>query len=142
LAAAAVESNLDVVRRALTAFNSEAEDVPIELFSEDFESEVPASMSAEPDVYRGREGVRRWIAGFEGFMDEVRIEAHEVVEVRPGTVLASMNLVARGIESGIEVGQEGFLVVRVRDGQLQRIDPFPTREEALAAAESGRPEPG
>ena len=128
------ETNLDVVRRALAAFNSEAEDLAIELFAEDFEAEVPASMSAEPDVYRGRDGVRRWIAGFEGFMDEVRIDAHEVVEVQPGVVLASMNLVARGIESRIEVEQEGYLVVRLRDGLLTRIDPFPTREEALAAA--------
>ena len=34
--------------------------------------EVPGSMSAEPDVYEGHAGARRYFAGFDGLIDEVR----------------------------------------------------------------------
>ncbi len=128
------ESNLDRVRRALASFNSEGVESVIDLFAPDFETEVPASMSAEPDLYSGHAGVRRWFAGFEGFMEGVRIVAEEVVEVSPDVVRVSMNLVARGVESRIEVEQAGFQVFRMRDGLVRRIENFPTREEAVAAA--------
>ena len=123
-----------LVRRAFEAFSNEGVDAVIDLFTPDFEVTVPPTMSAEPDTYRGPGGIRRWFAGFEGSLENVRVEPEELVEADAETVVAAMRLRARGIESGIEVDQLVGQVLRLRDGRVRLIEVFPTVDEAFAAA--------
>ena len=37
--------------------------------------EIPPELSAEPDTYQGHDGVRRYFAGFDGMIEDVRYEA-------------------------------------------------------------------
>jgi len=109
----------------------------LEFLSEDFSGEVPASMSAEPDVYEGHEGALRYMRGFEGLMEDVRFEPLEMFE-HGERVIVVLRLVGRGATSGIEVDQHFAVVHEVEDGKVKRMDPYPDIEaarEALGAAE-------
>jgi ketosteroid isomerase-like protein len=125
-------SNLEVVRELYTRFRPDDAASAIELLSEDFRGEVPPSMSAEPDVYEGREGALRYLRAFEGFMEDIRFELVELHE-HSGRVIGELRLVGRGVTSGIEVEQPVVVVHEVEDGKIKRMDPFPDLDQALAA---------
>jgi ketosteroid isomerase-like protein len=125
------ESNADIIRRLFERFQQGLEPA-LELISEDFVVEVPGSMSAEPDVYEGHDGARRYFAGFDGLMEEVRFEAIEMVE-QGDAVIVWMRLSGRGAASGIEVEQSAAVVTWVEDGKVTRMEPYPDMDEARKA---------
>jgi ketosteroid isomerase-like protein len=126
------DSNVETVRLLFERVNDGGIEAAIGLIAEDFVAEVPASMSAEPDVYRGHDGVRRYFAGFEGLMEDVRFEPIEIVE-EGDAVIVWMRFRGRGATSGIDVGQFAAVVHRLRDGQVTQMDPHPDMDAARAA---------
>jgi ketosteroid isomerase-like protein len=122
-------SNLDVVRELFERFDADDPEAGLELLSEDFEAEVPGSMSAEPDVYRGHEGALRYMRGFDGLLEDVRFEPLEFLD-EGRFVIVVMRLVGRGAASGIEVAQDAVVVNEVVDGKVRRMQPFPDLEAA------------
>jgi ketosteroid isomerase-like protein len=127
-----VRSNLEVVRELFERFGNDDVEAVLELVAEDFEVEVPASMSAEPDVYRGHDGVRRYLHGFDGMMEDVRFEPLEFLE-EGGFVIVVMRLVGRGVSSGIEAAQDAVVVHEIEDGKVRRMRPFPSLDAARDA---------
>jgi ketosteroid isomerase-like protein len=111
------ESSAATVRRLFERFNRDGVESALELISGDFFVEVPGSMSAEPDVYEGHDGARRYLAGFDGLLDDVRFEPIDVVE-QGDAVIVWLRLVGRGAASGIEVDRHAAVVTRVRDGRV------------------------
>jgi ketosteroid isomerase-like protein len=126
------ESSIDVVRRLLERFNGSDRDAIFEMLSEDFVAEVPPSLSAEPDVYEGHAGVRRYIEAFEGMLEDVRFEPLEFHQ-EGDQVIADLLLKGRGVASGIEVEQRSAVVHWIRDGKVTRMQPFPDLESAREA---------
>jgi ketosteroid isomerase-like protein len=126
------DDSADVMRRLLAAYERDGVDGALELIHPDFEAVVPPELSAEPDVYRGHEGVRRWFGGFEGFLDDVRLEAEEFIPVGD-RVLIPMLLKGRGAGSGIEVEQRAYQVWWVRDGKVLGVEGFADEARARAA---------
>jgi ketosteroid isomerase-like protein len=117
------ESNIDLVRELLERFNRDDRDGVLELLSEDFVAEIPPSLSAEPDVYEGHEGVRRYLEAFEGLLEQVRfvpVEFHE----EGGRVIVELFMRGRGVASGIEVEQRTAVVHWIEDGKVTRMEPF------------------
>jgi ketosteroid isomerase-like protein len=98
----------------------------------DFEGIVPPTLSIEPDTYRGREGIRRYIDSFYEVMDEIRFVPEEFIEVED-SVVVPMRVVAKGKETGIEVEQFAVQVWTLENGKALRIDAYSTREQALEA---------
>jgi ketosteroid isomerase-like protein len=134
-------SNVEVVQRLLERFSDASLDGAFDLLTEDFVIVVPPSMSAEPDVYEGHEGARRYMDGFEGFLDDVRFEASEMIE-EGDHVISRMRMTGRGVTSGVEVSQDVVTLIRVVDGKVARIEAHPdleTARQALARAASSRP---
>lgn len=103
---------------------------------EDFEMYTPPELAAEPDTYRGPEGVRRWFDSFYEVMDRVGLETFDLVLAGEGRVVGTIRITARGGSTGIEATQETPLLCTVRDGRIVGMGFFPTRDEAMAAAES------
>ena len=99
----------------------------------DFEMETLPGIAAEPQVYRGPDGVRRWWESFYEVMDEVRIEPIEFHDGGEGRVAMQAQLRARGQSSGIDVSQETFLLCHLRENLVTRIEFFTSLDEALAA---------
>jgi ketosteroid isomerase-like protein len=124
------QENVELVRTAMESFNLEGVDAIAEQIDPDFETTTPASLSVEPDTYRGPEGVRRWFDAWEGTMDEVRFDVDELVDAGDRVVAVS-RMVARSHTTGLELEQAVALVWTLRDGRAVRLDPFATREEAL-----------
>jgi ketosteroid isomerase-like protein len=127
------QENVELVRTTMESFNLEGVDAIAEQIDPDFETTTPASLSVEPDTYRGPEGVRRWFDAWEGTMDEVRFDVDELVDAGDRVVAVS-RMVARSHTTGLELEQAVALVWTLRDGRAVRLDPFATRDEALRAA--------
>ncbi len=125
-------SNVDVVRELFDRFGGDGLESALELISEDFVVEVPGSLSAEPDVYEGHAGARRYFAGFDGLMENVRFEAIDLVE-EGDAVIVWLRLSGRGAASGIDVELHSAAVNRVEGGKVRRMELFPDMDEARAA---------
>ena len=92
-------------------------------------------MSAEPDTYRGHEGLRRYFDSFYDAMDDIRFDPEEFIQVGD-RVVVPFTLTARGRTTGIEVEQSATFVWQVRDGVAVGLEVFADVEDALAAARS------
>jgi ketosteroid isomerase-like protein len=126
------QSNVEVVERLFELFADEGIEPALEVMHSDIVIEIPPDMSAEPDTYHGHDGVRRYFAGFDGMLDEVRYEAVEIIPVGDA-VVASSRMSGRGVSSGLDVGIDAYVVHQLADGKIVRITPYPDLESARAA---------
>jgi ketosteroid isomerase-like protein len=125
-------SQVEIVRRLFDRFAHDSLEGALELISEDFVAVVPPSMSAEPDAYEGHAGARRYFAGFDGLLEDVRFDLLELHD-EGSAVMARLRLSGRGVASGIEVEQFAAALVRVTGGRVTRIEAYPDVEAARAA---------
>jgi ketosteroid isomerase-like protein len=126
------EGDVEVVRQLFELFASGGMEAALEVMDEDIEIVIRPDVSAEPDTYRGHDGARRYFAGFEGMLEDVRYEALELTPEGPH-VLAHARLAGRGASSGLEVELQTFVVHTVEGGKLTRIVPYPDLESAREA---------
>jgi ketosteroid isomerase-like protein len=126
------EGNVEVVRRLFELYASGGIEAVLEVMDEDIVIVIPPDMSAEPDSYHGHEGARRYFAGFEGMLEDVRYEALELIP-EGEHVLARACMAGRGASSGLEVGLESIVVHAVENGKITRIEPFTDLESAREA---------
>lgn len=125
------DPNVELVRELLERFNADRQAI-FELLSEDFVAEIPPALSAEPDVYEGHAGARRYLDAFDGLLDDVRFEP---LEFHPegGQVIVDMVLSGRGASSGIAVEMRSAVIHWVADGKVTRMEPHPDLEAARAS---------
>jgi ketosteroid isomerase-like protein len=131
------ESNVELVRRGFAAMREGDPDALMPFIHPEFEVTTPGQLAAEPDTYRGPEGVRRYFDSFYEAMDRVGFEADEFIPVGDLVVVPSV-LRTRGRSSGIESEQRVALVYELRDGLAFRIEVYPTVREAMEAAQSAQ----
>ena len=125
--------DVETVRRAVEPFNRR--DIPtfLELLHPDVEW-IPIMAVLESRVYRGHDGVRRWLEDlaadwelFEIFPDEF----HDLGD----RVLTFGRWRARGRASGVELeNQPAAWLHEVKDGKIVRMRTYTDRAEALQAA--------
>ena len=127
------EENVEIVRRAFEALARGGTDALLEYIHPEFEATTPPGLAAEPDTYRGHDGVRRYFESFSEAMEDIRFDGRRFEEIGD-RVVVEMTLKARGRATGIEVGQPGFQVWELRDMRAIRLQVFGTRDEALKAA--------
>ena len=96
---------------------------------------TPPGLAAEPDTYRGPEGIRRYFDSFYEIMDRVSFEPHDFIGVGE-RVVVPVTLRARGRTTGIETTQKLVQVWELRDEKAYRIEVYATLEEAMKAARS------
>ncbi len=118
----------------LDALNGEGVEAALAWFAEDFRGVVPPELSAEPDEYRGHDGVRSYFDSFREIVDELRFDAEELVEVGENVVAARGCITGRGRESGIPVEMRVPMVMRLRGGKLVEMSAHREWDEAMAAA--------
>jgi ketosteroid isomerase-like protein len=127
------EQNIEVVRRLFDNYAEGGIESVLGVLSEDVVIEIPPDLSAEPDVYHGHDGARRYFAGFEGMLDDVRYEPIALIPMGD-RVLAHVRLGGRGSSSGLDVDLEAFVVHELADGRVTRMRPYPDLESAQTAA--------
>ena len=127
------QSNLAIVRRLFERFEEGGIEVALEGMDEELVIEIPPELSAEPDDYHGHDGARRYFAGFDGMLKDVRYEAIELVPAGE-RVIAHIRLGGRGVSSGLDVELEAFVVHELAGGKVSRMRPYPDMDSARAAA--------
>ncbi len=130
------ESNVDLIRQGFEDLARDGYEAMLPLIAPDFELTTPPGLAAEPDTYRGPEGMRRYFESFYEAMDEVRFEPGEFREIGEW-VVAPCTLTARGRSTGLEAKQSVVLAWKLRDGLAVRLEVFAELEDALAAVGEG-----
>jgi ketosteroid isomerase-like protein len=128
------ESNAELMRRAFEEYNEKGWEAMLPWLAEDFELTTPPGLAAEPDTYRGEEGMRRYWESFYEVMDDIRIDLKEFHEIEDWVVVP-FTLSARGRTTGIDSGIEAVMAWRWRDGRAVRALIFPELDQALEAVE-------
>jgi ketosteroid isomerase-like protein len=116
-----VVAGSETVRLLFERYENEGVEAMLELLEPNGEFVVSPEASMEPDVYRGYEGARRYFAGFDGALDDVRIQVEDAQDVAPGLVLTRLRLTGVGAVTRIPVEQKAILTFQVRDGLIVRI---------------------
>jgi ketosteroid isomerase-like protein len=131
------ESGVEVFRRMFAAYAEGGVEPALRWVDEDAVIEIPPELSAEPDDYHGHDGARRYFAGFDGMLEDVRFEALDVSPVGD-RVLAHMRVSGRGASSGLEVTLESFVLTAFAGDKIVRIRAYASRdaaERAIAGAD-------
>jgi ketosteroid isomerase-like protein len=115
-------SNLKLARDAFDALAKDGVDAMLEYVHPDFEMETLPGIAAEPQVYSGHEGVRRWFESFYEVMDEIAVEPSSMEETAHDRIFVEFKLRARGQASGIEVQQEAQATATLKDDLLYRLE--------------------
>jgi len=118
----ATSTTSELARAAFDALAEGGVEAMLEFVHPEFEMETLPGIAAEPQVYRGHDGVRRWFDSFYEVMDEITIEPTSVTELEPDRALVEFRMRARGQASGLEVGQEARAIAILRDGLLVRLE--------------------
>jgi ketosteroid isomerase-like protein len=133
------QENVESLRRGFDAMNRGDLSRILAFVHPDFETVIPPELSAEPSVYRGHDGVRRYFDSFSDAMRDIRFNADDIWDVGDAVVVA-LRLTARGKETGIAVEQQVGQVWTIRDGMAVRLENFVTVSQALESV--GHPRPG
>jgi ketosteroid isomerase-like protein len=126
------QANVETLRQGFEAFNSGDIERILAFAHPDFEAVVPPELSAEPDTYRGHDGIRRYFQSFEDAMDEVRFQPERFWDVGQ-SVVAVVQLTAKGRQTGIPVEQRIAQVWSIRNGKALGVRTYPSLSEALEA---------
>lgn len=129
------ESNVELVRQGFEAMREGDVERLIPLIHPEFEATTRPDLAAEPDTYRGPEGIRRYFESFYEAMDRVSFVAHDFIAVGE-RVVVPVTLRARGRTTGIETEQQVVQIWDVKDEQAYRVEVYATLEEAMEAARS------
>ena len=125
--------NVDIVRQALEAHESEGMEAALRFFAADVVW-YPTDRWLESNAYRGHEGMRAVEAEWTVNFDDWRWSVHDIRDAGERVVaLVEMTGCVKG--SGIEMHRPlGLVASNIQDGTMGTIRAYPSWEEALKAA--------
>lgn len=129
------EETVDVVRRAIDAYNRSDFEAIRAINHPDVEVDWSASRGPVAGIYRGADEVIDFMRDFLDTFEQVRMEAERYVDAGESVVVPNATyLKGRG---GIETAARSALLFEVRDGRVARIRLYQETGEALAAVGLG-----
>jgi ketosteroid isomerase-like protein len=129
----AMSENIDLVRRAIDAYNRRDLDGILENWALDAVLDWSKSRGFDAGVYRGHDEIRAFIQRFLAAFNEVRIELDAPMELQDGVVVAENVTYLEG-RDGIEVQARSAWLITIRDGEQTSLTLYQTKQEALDAA--------
>jgi ketosteroid isomerase-like protein len=120
-------TNVETVRRAISAINARDIDAYLACCTENVELLMPVVGSQ----YLGAAGIRRFFTDIEDAGPDFRIEVQRVQAIGDSNALARLGVGSTGRASGIVTGAETANVYDFIDGKISRIRIFFDRDEAL-----------
>jgi ketosteroid isomerase-like protein len=129
------ERNVDLIRRGLELFNQgEFDAVLDEVIHPEIEMTPGIGPLLGVGTIRGRDAVRRfWVEELPQGLGGFRVDPLEFVDFGE-VVLVEARYRARGPGSGMDVEQPFTTLYSFRDGLVQRIHDYASRDEAVEAA--------
>jgi ketosteroid isomerase-like protein len=129
---AASTRRIEVVRRAIDAFNDRDLDAAMREVGPEVEVDWSRSRGVEAGIYRGYDACRSFWSTFIDTFDRVTIAADEFID-SGGHVVVPNRACAQG-RDGIEVAARSVAVVTLRDGRIAGWRLYQEKAEALEAA--------
>ncbi len=130
------QENVEIVRRFFDVTNRGDLEMIFQLIDEvgdpELEMRAVGRLPDEPEVLRGREGVKEFFGQILGTF-EWHFEAEEFTDMGDAVVV-DLRQIARGRESGVTVANRLFGLARFREGKVIYMDVYRTKGEALEAA--------
>jgi ketosteroid isomerase-like protein len=99
----------------------------------DFEIRIPERYPEGGEVFRGRDGVERWLAMIDDVWSEWRYQDHRYLDAG-ATVVAILRVVAKGSASGLQLDREVAHVWRISGNRVAGVTVYLDLDEALEAA--------
>jgi ketosteroid isomerase-like protein len=129
--------NVEIVREQFAATNERDFARAMSYYAEDVELVVHPDAFLDNGRFEGREAVGEWFADwFRTFEAGYSFDVEEALDLGHLVLLVASHR-GRGRTSGAEVrGRTGYLY-RVSGGKIVSVELYPSRAEALAAAEPG-----
>jgi ketosteroid isomerase-like protein len=124
---------VEIVRRAIDAYNRRDVDGFLESTTEDYLLFTAVAGAVEVGGIRGREGIRRYFDVLDEAWEEFRIIADDVRDLGD-RVLGIGRTEGRGRVSGVPVDSPYGVVADFRDGKRWRDRGFLDHDEAMRAA--------
>jgi ketosteroid isomerase-like protein len=125
------EKNLEIVRRAIKAFNGEDLDQALEWADPEIEW-VVAREHPDAATHRGRDAVAAYLREWQDTLEDLRLEMARVVEVGD-TVVTVGKMCGVGAGSGAAVEIPIAFVSYVREGRTVRVEEYLNQAHALRA---------
>jgi ketosteroid isomerase-like protein len=128
------EENVEIVRRAVEAFNRADIETLEELTSEDWEFSPYLASLIETTTYRGHEGLHKYFEDAQAAWAEIQVRLDAIREVRPCVLYFSGELYGRGRASGLEVRVPLAWVSQIHEGKVTSLRSYQSETAALEAA--------
>jgi ketosteroid isomerase-like protein len=130
------EENVEIVRSCYAAYDRRDVESLQALCHEDCVVYTVVEGRAEPQPFRGLDGIREWIENEDDVWDSVKIEDLDVKTLRDDRVFTSAVARLRGKGSGIELSMPVWSAIDLKEGKVLRLRSFPDREQAVQAAQA------
>jgi ketosteroid isomerase-like protein len=124
------QENVELVRRAIAAFNAREVETLVSLCDPECDF-LPFRAQLEGLIYRGHEGMRQFMRDIEEDWETYRIDASEFRE-RGDRVAALGQVTAQGRGTGMHIESTAGFVFEVRDGLAMSIVSHSDASAALA----------
>jgi ketosteroid isomerase-like protein len=124
--------NVEVVRRQTAAYVRGDWDEAMSYFDPEVIYDISRN-SADGRIYRGLDGVREGFREWIGTWKDYRTELLEVIDAGEDKVVVTTRQTGTGRGSGVRAEMANGVVNTMRNGQIIRMDVYPTRQEALEA---------
>lgn len=128
------EQNMETLRRAYDAYDRRDVRAMQALSHDDCVIYTVVEGRAEPQPFRGRNGIRAWIENENDVWESVKIEDLDLRDLGDDRVFTVAVARVRGKGSGIELSTPVWSICELRDGKIFRFRSYPDRAEALEAA--------
>jgi ketosteroid isomerase-like protein len=119
------------LRKAIAEFNAGNFEAVLEAATEDIEYQRGANAPDAHEVIRGKETLTEFFRP--DVLEDQRFEILDL-EVGADSAVARMVFSARGAASGLAMDTESWVVYRIADGLVNRIEVYETSDEAYASA--------
>jgi hypothetical protein len=124
-------SNLETLSRISGAVGTTGEP-PEELVWPDFV--VHEHQMLDSQLHRGLGGWRRWVADWAASFPEWETKRLKTIELDDRRILTIHRMSARGRSTGMTLQERHAQLWFFREGRLERMDYFPSEEQARRAA--------
>jgi ketosteroid isomerase-like protein len=130
------QENVEIVQRLIEANRSGDFEASMRtaIALTDPDVEFTSRMAAvEPGMYRGHDGIHRYLRDQGTSWKEWRLEVEEISEVAPETVLARTRSSVVGKGSGVPIDTQLYSVWDLSNGKVWRVRIYADRKEAREA---------
>jgi ketosteroid isomerase-like protein len=133
------DENVEIVRRVYEATARRDTEAVLALYHAkvewDTSQDPPMGTMFGSATYRGYDGLRRFFHEWYEAWEDIANDPEELIDAGDDVIVVVTDR-ARGRASGAEVARTHASVWTIKDGKIVRVAWFPTRAEALKAADS------